>query len=228
VAGPGGPHSGDISLGPARVRFTARQDGDVGPAGPAAETRMRRRSVLDRPWFWVRQVHGTDVVEVQPPDNDVGRPADALITTRRDIALAIFTADCAPIALASPEGVIGAVHAGWRGVAGGVIDAAVARLRRLGATQIVAALGPCIHAGCYEFSPADLNMVVDRLGPNVASVTTAGRPALDLPAAVRTSLGALGVELVADDETCTACSPAHFSHRARRDAGRQAALVWLP
>lgn len=227
MAGPRGP--GNIALGPARVRFTGRTEGDVGRAGsPAAEAEQRRRSVLDRPWFWVRQVHGADVVDIRDLDDPVGQPADALVTSRPDIALAIFTADCAPIALASPEGVIGAVHAGWRGLASGVIEATVDRLRLLGATEVVAGLGPCIHAGCYEFSPTDLARVASRLGPAVESVTTAGRPALDLPAAVRTSLAALDVNLVAEDATCTACSLAHFSHRARKETGRQAALVWLP
>jgi YfiH family protein len=211
------------------VRFTGRSEGDVGPAAsPAAEADRRRRSLLDRPWIWVRQVHGADVVHIEDGDDLVGQPADALVTTRRDITLAIFTADCAPIALASPEGVIGAIHAGWRGLAGGVIEATVERLRRLGATEVVAALGPCIHPGCYEFSPADLDVVARRLGPVVQSVTADGRPALDLPTAVRTSLAALDVNLMAEDATCTACSPAYFSHRARRDMGRQSALVWLP
>jgi YfiH family protein len=184
--------------------------------------------VLDRPWFWVRQVHGADVVHIEHPDDQVGHRADALVTTRRDIALAIFTADCAPIALASPEGAIGAIHAGWRGLAGGVIEATVDRLRRLGATEVVAALGPCIHAGCYEFSPADLDLVARRLGPVVRSVTAEGRPALDVPAAVKTSLAALDVNLVAEDATCTACNSAYFSHRARKETARQATLVWLP
>ena len=136
MAGPRGPQPGALCLGPARVQFTGRREGDVGPAGsPATEIERRRRSVVDRTWFWARQVHGSAVVHVDHPDDAVGQPADALVTARPDIALAVFTADCAPIVLVSPEGVIGAVHAGWRGLADGVIEAAVDRLRRLGAPR---------------------------------------------------------------------------------------------
>jgi hypothetical protein len=140
--------------------------------------------------------------------------------------LTVFTADCAPIALASPEGLFGAVHAGWRGLTTGVVGSAAQAMRALGASRIEAALGPCIHPECYEFSPADLDRAAVRFGSTVRGVTTTGRPALDLPEAVRVSLRAADVELVADEDICTACSPEHFSYRARGERQRMALVVW--
>jgi copper oxidase (laccase) domain-containing protein len=151
---------------------------------------------------------------------------DGLVSSDPSLALSVLTADCASIALGSPEGVFGAVHAGWRGLAGGVVEAAVAAMRAAGATEVVGALGPCIHAGCYEFSEGDLDDLAGAYGPGVVGSTTAGRPALDLPATVSAALAAGGATETAGIDTCTACAGGYFSHRARRDTGRQAMVVW--
>ena len=130
------------------------------------------------------------------------------------------------IALASREGVFAAVHAGWRGLVVGVIQEAADRLRDQGASQVFGALGPCIHAECYEFSESDLRRVAAALGDGVRSRTADGRPALDVPEAVAAALTAGGVTQVAGVEACTACGPGYFSHRARQDSGRQALVAW--
>jgi YfiH family protein len=223
-----------ITLGPARVCFTGRAEGDLGHGGeyvhavdPAVEA--RRRAVVDRPWSWLRQVHGDTVLVVDGPGSGAGAVADASATTNGTAALAVLTADCAPIALAAPEGVVAVVHAGWRGLVAGVIDAAARTVRDLGGSRIEAALGPCIHPGCYEFGAGDLDAVAAACGPAVRSRTTEGRPALDLPTAVRTMLTRAGVELAYDAGTCTACAgDRYFSHRARQDRGRQGVVAWLP
>jgi copper oxidase (laccase) domain-containing protein len=101
-------------------------------------------------------------------------------------------------------------------------------MRDLGATDVVAALGPCIHAECYEFSTADLDEVAALLGNEVRGVTTGGQPALDVPAAVRVALERAGARLVHDADVCTACSTGHYSHRARAELERQAVVVWRP
>ena len=186
----------------------------------------RRRAVVDRPWTWLHQVHGADVVRVRSPGEGAGTKADAAVTAAEGCALAVLTADCAPVALASGEGVIGIAHAGWRGVAAGVIEATVAEMEALGATRIEAAVGPCIHAECYEFGPSELDEVAARLGDTVRATTAAGAPALDLPAAVRAALAQAGVEHVDDAGVCTACSPSHYSWRARKQTERQATVVW--
>jgi len=208
----------------AHVHWTGRADGDLGiTAGPGVDD--RRRAVHAGAWAWLRQVHGAAVAQVDTPGAVQGAPGDALVSSVAGVALAVFTADCAPVALASPEGVVGVVHAGWRGLEAGVIDAAVESMRRLGASRVVAALGPCIRPGCYEFGVEDLDRLASVLGPAVRARTTGGRPALDLPAAVAGALTRCGGELVADQGGCTACSDQWFSHRARGDTGRQATVV---
>jgi len=217
-----------FGAGPVHARWTGRPEGDLGPAeaSDGSELELRRRALVDRSWSWATQVHGADVVVVRGPGEPEGARADALVSDHPASCLAVFTADCAPIALASPEGVLGAVHAGWRGLMAGVVGSAARAMRDLGATRVEAALGPCIHVECYEFSPGDLDRAVDRLGPTVRGVTTTGRPALDLPEAVRVSLQEADVELVADEDVCTACSPGHFSYRARGERQRMALVVW--
>ncbi len=182
---------------------------------------------MDRPVSWLRQVHGDGVVVVDAPGQGRGEEGDALVTTEADVALAVFTADCAPVALASPEGVVGAAHAGWSGVVAGVIEQTVEAMRSLGATRVEAALGPCIHAECYEFGAEALEDVVAALGEPVRGATAAGAPALDLPAAVGVALRRAGAHLVHDEDVCTACAAdRYFSHRARRERERQAMVVW--
>jgi polyphenol oxidase len=221
-----------LSLSSAHVAFTGRAEGDMGHGGGAVErvrpdVAARRRAVVDLPWTWLHQVHGAGVVSVTRPGEGAGIKADAAVTTEPGCALAVLTADCAPVALASSNGVIGVAHAGWRGAAAGVIEATVAEMEALGATGIEAAVGPCIHAECYEFGPADLDDVAARLGDSVRATTAKGAPALDLPAAVRVALHRAGVEAISDVDVCTACSPDHFSWRARQETQRQATVVWL-
>jgi copper oxidase (laccase) domain-containing protein len=140
--------------------------------------------------------------------------------------LVVLTADCASVALGSPEGVFAAVHAGWRGLTAGVVEGAIDAMRQMGASDVVGALGPCIHAGCYEFSEEDLAQVAAVLGDRVRGTSEAGRTALDVPAAVSAALEAGGAREIAGREACTACAGGFFSHRARRDSGRQALVVW--
>lgn len=206
-------------------RFTSRRDGDLRLGSPGVD--QRRRAVIDLPWFTVRQVHGRDVVITDGGDPPATAPdADALVTATAGIALSVKIADCAPVALLA-ERVVGAAHAGWRGIEAGVLPAAVVAMRSLGATEIRAVLGPCIHAECYEFGTEDLDRLATALGDVVRGETSWGAPALDVPAAVRASLASAGVDAVDDLGVCTACSPDHWSHRAAGDPERQAVVVWI-
>jgi len=222
-----------LSLSSAKVAFTGRAEGDMGHGGGPVvavrpEVEARRHAVVDLPWTWLRQVHGAAVVRVEGPGHAAGSTADAVVSAGEGCALAVLTADCAPVALASPEGVIGVAHAGWRGLVAGVLDATVREMRALGATDIQAVLGPCIHAGCYAFGAADLDAVAARLGDTVRATTSSGAPALDIPAAVGAALAGAGVDpaAIADVGTCTGCSTHHFSWRARGEQQRQAAVIW--
>lgn len=207
----------------ALVRFTGRAEGDLRPVPPAGASCLRE--VAGAPVSWLRQAHGSRVVTVEGEAVE-GEEGDALVTTSPHAVLAVLTADCAPVAMGSPEGVVAAVHAGWAGLVDGVVGRAVDAMRARGASRVGAALGPCIHAGCYEFGREDLDRAAAALGPSVRAVTSAGAPAFDLPAAVAAALAGAGADLVWDAGRCTACEPERlYSHRARRDAERQAMLV---
>jgi YfiH family protein len=207
--------------------FTLRAAGDL-RAFPAAEhVAERRAEQVELPWNAVRQVHGADVVVVSEPLTDVVE-ADALVTDRPGLVLSVNVADCAPIAIVSRQRVVAAVHAGWKGIEAGVIEATVEAMRGIGARDLVAWLGPCIHPECYEFGADDLARLEQRYGPAVRTSTSTGAPALDLPMAVGAALGGVGVALVGAADACTSCDPSRFfSHRARADAARHALAVWI-
>jgi hypothetical protein len=153
-------------------------------------------------------------------------PGDALVSTSPAVALSILVADCAPVAMASPEGIFAGVHAGWRGLLDGVVEAAAGVMSDLGATKVVGALGPCIHPCCYEFSEPDLARLVTAFGVAVAGRTDGGRPALDLPAAASVVMARAGVVQVGGLDRCTGCGGGLFSHRVRRETSRQGLVVW--
>lgn len=210
-----------------QVRCTGRGSGTFAdPTGVDPEVAARRRQLVDVRWTWLRQVHGDHVVVVERPGDSAGVDADGAVSRSAGAALAVITADCAPVALASAEGVLGVVHAGWRGLANGVISQAVASMRSLGATEVTAVLGPCIHAECYQFGLDDLDVVAGVLGDSVRGYDRHGQPALDIPAGVATALEQCDAHLAADAGICTACSAEHWSWRARQDTGRQVMVAW--
>jgi YfiH family protein len=220
-----GPYPAEWGLaGGVRVRCTGWAQGDL--AGPGRVVDARRRAVVDLPWTVLDQVHGARVVVVEGPGAAAGEPADAAVSTVDGAALAVITADCAPVGLGSPEGVFGVVHCGWRGLRAGVVEAAVQTMRRLGATTVEAVIGPCIHPCCYTFSEDDLADVARRVGPGVRSSDRTGRPSLDLPGGVRSALHASGARFVDGSNACTACSPGLWSYRANGTARRQATVAW--
>lgn len=222
-----------------RARWTGRGEGDqrqLGRGAPLPDG-VPTGKVVRR----LHQVHGCDVVAVvadgeQPPATCTAYRApveggsfpdgDALVARDDRSALAVLTADCAPLALASPEGGFAAVHAGWRGLAAGVVEAAVAALRAWGASDVVAALGPCIGPCCYEFGPEEAAPLAARYGDAVLARTTWGTSALDLGAGVTAALRGAGVVQVERHGACTGCGPDAFSHRRRAEEQRQALLVW--
>jgi YfiH family protein len=209
------------------MRAGSRRAGDFAdPREPRALA--AQRPLADAPWTWLRQVHGHRVVVVEQPGDCRAEEADAAVSGCPGAALVVVTADCAPVGLASPEGIFGVAHAGWRGLMSGVVEATVATMRSLGANEVSAALGPCIAPHAYRFSAPDLEPVAERFGPGVVALDSDGFPALDLAAAVRAALGRAGATLVGDAQVCTHCSPDHWSWRANGDKARQASAVWVP
>ena len=209
-----------------RPSFSERADGDLCIDADPAGLELRRQAVAPGRWTWLRQVHGARVVTVDRPGDHAGAEADAAVTSTPGAVLAVHTADCAPVLLASADGsVVGAAHAGWRGVVAGVLERTVEEMRALGATDVTAEVGPHIRARCYEFGADELDEVARRCGDDVRAETAWGTPALDVTAAVRSALAAVDVDLV-DRGGCTACEPDRlWSHRARGDRARMAATI---
>jgi YfiH family protein len=183
----------------------------------------------------VYQVHGPAVLVVESgrpaPGGGDGRPlaaADGLVTGAPGLGVAVGAADCVPVLLADPEArVVGAVHAGWRGIALGVVETAVAALARAGGDPgaTVALIGPAIGGCCYEVGPEVRDAVLARCAA-AAAVTRDGRPSLDLAAGAAELLHAAGVPEVRPAGLCTADDPARFfSARRDRRTGRQAGVI---
>jgi len=215
-----------------RVVTTTRRDGDLNADRiPAAELERRYAGLAPYPVTWLDEAHGGAVVVVGTPGEHRGAVADAAVTCCPGAALSVWVGDCAPLVLwAEGEAVLGVAHAGWRALEAGIVDASVATMRSLGASHIAAAVGPCIHAECYEFGEAELTRLARRFGPSVRSRTGWGTSALDLPAAVRAACGAVGIGCTLGERAgdCTACHPERYwSHRARSETGRHGVVAWI-
>lgn len=170
------------------------------------------------------QVHGRDVLRVEAPG--LAGEADALVSARRGLLLAIRVADCVPILVAGQDGVA-AIHAGWRGLALGVIPAA---LEALGPAR-AAAVGPCISAAAYEVGEEVIEGILSAGVPGYAFIVPGPRRRhADLRAAAAWQLHAAGVPEVEVLDACTFSDPRLHSHRrSGAQAGRQAGLIgWLP
>ena len=193
--------------------------------GDSAETVARNRELLSKitgPIQFMNQVHGDEVVEVKSIGDDP--TCDALITRAPGIALAVMVADCIPLLL-SASTVIGAVHVGRRGLMNSVAVKAVEAMRKLGADQIHAQLGPSICGRCYEV-PQELADEVVAKHPAASSLTNNLTPALDLPRALIADLIASGVTYEAS-AICTLENDEYFSYRRHNITGRNAGVVWL-
>ncbi len=220
---------GGVSAPPyATANLGGADDDDQPDAVRTNRSRLAATLGLDDPdtWWWLAQVHGTTVVDADGPARTAPPEADAAVTTTPGRCLAVRTADCAPLALAS-DTAAAVVHVGWHGLLAGVVEAAVTRLRTVGTGPVRAALGPCIHPVSYEFGADDLSRVAARYGATVAARTRAGNPALDLPAGVHAALGTVDVDDLHDVDVDTAASPDHFSYRRDGRTGRQGVVVVL-
>jgi polyphenol oxidase len=176
-------------------------------------------------WVWLEQVHGAAVVHVDAPPGEVPI-ADGSVTTTVGVPLAVMTADCAPVVVACDDAV-GVAHAGHRGLLAGILETTVDRVRAIGHGEVSAFLGPCIRAECYEFGASALERLVSHFGEDVEGRTRDGRPAFDLPAAVRVALARAGVASVDDSGLCTAEVPTYFSYRRDGVTGRQVTVAVL-
>jgi hypothetical protein len=231
---------------PGRVRVVSTLRGGGSSAGPYAslnlaahvgddqecvnENRRRLREAAGMPGepLWLEQVHGCGVVA---HTGQAGVPrADAAIATGPSRVCAVMTADCLPVVLADRAGTrVAVAHAGWRGLAGGVVEATVSAMGRDPA-ELVAWLGPAIGQGAFEVGPEVRQAFVERTSAADAffAANHRGRFEADLDGLARLVLGTAGVPAVFGGGWCTATDPARFfSFRRDGVTGRMATLAWL-
>lgn len=197
-------------IGRARILFGSAEAGPA-PPGPV----------------FLAQVHGATVVDAVSA-RDTRPEADALVTDVPDVVCAVRTADCAPVVLVAGNGdVIGLVHAGWKGLRDGVVQATAAALRERSDAPVHAVLGPCIRPAHYEFGEPHLSELAHRYGDTLRAATAAGAPALDLPAAVRAALAEAGSADLDDVGIDTFTSSAHHSWRRDHRDERNCTYAWI-
>jgi YfiH family protein len=190
--------------------------------------RLRESLALPADPAWLAQVHGRDIVDL---DRGAANPsADGAVTRRPGVVCAVMTADCVPVLLAEPQGlVVGAAHAGWRGLAAGVIGAAVAAMRTP-TERLLAWIGPAICAQHYEVGQEVCDALIGA-SPGAQRALTrnaGGRWQADLVALTRMILADCGVTRIYGGGVCTFGDEARFfSHRREAPCGRMAALIWL-
>jgi YfiH family protein len=194
-----------------------------------AENRRRLRGALGFPAepAWLEQVHGTGVAVLPAA---VQAPADAAVTFTRGVVCAVLVADCLPVFLAGRAGDrVGIAHAGWRGLAAGVLEATIAALA-CPPGELVAWLGPSIGPRAFEVGAEVRDAFTAQDAGAAAAFHTgrAGRWLADLPGLARRRLAAAGVTDVSGGDLCTHGDAARF-YSFRRDGvtGRLAALAWL-
>ena len=218
---------GGVSGGPYASLNCSLSGGDARDAVLENRARAAREIGADpKHLVGLMQVHGADVVDVTAPWSPGHGPrADAMVTTRPDIALGVVTADCAPILLADTEtGVAGAAHAGWRGAVGGVIERTVAGMAHLGAdpARIVAAIGPCIGQTSYEVGADVRDAILAHDSGHARFLTPGHREArwqFDLAGYCAARLAAIGVGSVEILGFDTAADEARFFSHRRRTLG---------
>ena len=204
---------------PAGFRGAAFGDATDGNGRDDADVRKRIAVELGiaNEWASVRQVHGRVIRRVEEPG--LAGDGDGLITDWSGVPLAIATADCVPIIIEGDESVA-VVHAGWRGVAAGVIEAGRSAMAAMGDTPRRAAIGPSIGPCCYEVG----DEVIAAIG-GPASTTTYGTPSVDLWSAAEAQLVGL---VVWRADRCTFTDTAFWSYRRDGTSNRQVAVAWVP
>lgn len=206
-------------------------------ADDVRQNRQRLRAFLPAEPVWLSQVHGVDVADAGDSADSSGAAAipvaDASVSATAGVVCAILTADCLPVLLCDGAGrVVGAAHAGWRGLVNGVLENTVATMRAKGADQIIAWLGPAIGPDRFEVGAEVRDAFADRDHAAAAAFRAhpaqAGKYLADIYALARQRLEQAGVRQCYGGGLCTVSEPRRFySYRRDRVTGRMASLIWL-
>ncbi|GIX35596.1 MAG: laccase domain protein [Lysobacteraceae bacterium] len=219
-----------VSRPPYHAFNLADRCGDDPEAVAENRRRLQRLAGLPGPPLWLRQVHGTGVCRFDGRMAEAQVEADAAVTSVAGRVLAVLTADCLPVLLCSRSGdEVAAVHAGWRGLAAGVIERCVEAMRTAPAS-LLAWIGPAAGPSAYEVGE-EVRAAFVAVHAADARAFAPSRPGhwwCDLPALARARLARLGVTAVTGGRHCTLSDPSRFfSHRRDGPTGRMASLVWI-
>jgi YfiH family protein len=215
---------GGASTGPYAGLNLGTHVGDA--AARVAANRARLAALLPSAPVWLTQVHGCAVVDAAQG----GAPeADAAIASQAGVVCAVLTADCLPVLLCDRAGgVVGAAHAGWRGLANGVIERTVEAMRARGGADITAWLGPAIGPFSFEVGEDVLAAFAHLPGASADFAPRGnGKYLADIYALARKALAGCGVDSVAGGEWDTVRDPRFYSYRRDGVTGRMASLIWL-
>ncbi len=217
---------GGVSCAPWHSFNLADHVGD--DANAVAANRALLRHELPAEPLWLAQVHGTRCVDAALAAS--GAQADASFTRRRGVVCAVLTADCLPVLLCDERAtVIGIAHAGWRGLAAGVIEATVAAMHEP-AGRLMAWLGPAIGPQAFEVGGEvrDAFLAGDPRATSAFAAAPGGKWLCDIYQLARQRLDALGIRRIDGGNCCTASDgDRFFSYRRDGVSGRMASLVWL-
>jgi len=219
---------GGVSAGPYRALNLGDHVGDDPQQVRVNRERLQRDAGVPTEPCWLRQVHGIDVVDVA--DAEPGSTADGSFATERNKVCVVLTADCLPILLCDRRGTtVAALHAGWRGLAAGIVEAGIARLGVPGAS-LLAWLGPAIGPTAFEVGDdvRDAFVGVDAEAAVAFTANPRGRWFADLYRLARRRLQRHGVGAIYGGGYCT-YTQADLFYSYRRDGatGRMASLIWL-
>lgn len=193
----------------------------------ANRERLRRQCDLPAEPCWINQTHGTRVVTLE---RDTGRDADAAVTRRPGLVAAVMIADCLPILLCNRAGSeVAAVHAGWRGLQAGVIQAAVGAMDSA-ADELMAWIGPGISQAHFEVGDEVRSAFAESIGSvqDYFSAQGDGHWLCDLPGLARRVLADLGIAEITQSPHCSYRDrDLFYSYRRDRVTGRMAALIWI-
>ena len=227
---------GGVSTAPFDSLNLALHVGDSASAVNANRERLRSEVEADTAVFWLAQVHGTQVVEAAPDAfaGEIAVEADAAWSRNPSVACAVLTADCLPVLFCGAGGdVVAAAHAGWRGLAAGVLEATIAAMD-IAPRDVLAWLGPAIGAASFEVGPEVRAAFLARAGTGRAAIdrcftSGAARPGhffADLYALARARLALAGVRQVFGGNFCTyRQSELFFSYRRDGVTGRMASVI---
>ncbi|MEP7184732.1 MAG: peptidoglycan editing factor PgeF [Rhodanobacter sp.] len=223
-------HGPGISMSPYECFNLGLRCGDLTEAVMANRGALQQVLALPTAPRWLHQVHGIGVAELGPLSTTSEPHADAAVSRISGTVLSILTADCLPVLFCAEDGSeIAAAHAGWRGMANGVLEATISQLVTAPA-RLMAWLGPCIGAASYEVGAEVRAAFIDR-HPGAAECFVATRAdhwLCDLAALARQRLASAGVGRVYGGGFDTLTDPRFYSYRRDGNAsGRLASLIWL-